>query len=207
MKENITVYESWEQLTVGQYEELLRIVAEHPDDSAKPIVEYLYDVADADRLPLPEYVCYVAGLRRFIDRPVEKSRLTPSASYRLNGREYRVDITPTAFTVAQYTDLTNYIERKGTLTDLLTVVLIPDGREYGDGYDMRRVRDDIAALPLEAGLAVIGFFGRWSRASIKTFLRSLTSMTKKGKVSEELKEKLEKEVRTFFDLLASPPTC
>lgn len=207
MKEEIKVFESWEQLTVGQYEELLRIVAEHPDDSAKYIVEYLYDVPNADHLPLAEYGCYVTGLRKFVGNPISKSRLTPSAVYHLHGREYRVDITPTAFTVAQYTDLTNYLERKGSLTDLLTVVLIPDGHQYGDGYDMQRVRDDISDLPLEAGLAVIGFFARWSRASIKTFLRSLTSKTMKGKVTEELRVKLEEEVQTLFNLLASPPMC
>lgn len=208
MKEEINVIESWEQLTVAQYEELLNIQEEHPHDSAKYIIEYLYDVENADNLPLLEYSCYMAGLRQFINDPIPKAKLTPSVSYNLNGRHYRVDITPTAFTVAQYTDLTNYVKNKGTLTDMLSVVVIPEANEYNEGYNMEQVRGDIGAMPLTAGLAVIGFFSRWSKASIGTFLRSLTLQTKRGKnLSPELKAKMEKEVQELWRLLASFPMC
>jgi hypothetical protein len=46
MKE-IKAIDSWEQLTVAQFEELCRLQEEHPTDCAKYIIEYLYDVADA----------------------------------------------------------------------------------------------------------------------------------------------------------------
>lgn len=209
MKEEIKVYESWEQLTVGQYDELIRIQQAHPKDCAKYVVEYLYDIDNADNLPLPEYSCYVAGLRRFIDNPIPKAKFTPSVSYKLNGRNYRVDITPTAFTVAQYTDLTNYLKRqKATLVDLLSVVVIPADNEYNDGYDMQQARADIAALPLTAGMAVVGFFARWSKSSIRVFLRSLTKQMKGNKtIAPETLARIEKEVEQLWQLMASLPMC
>lgn len=206
--EETKFYDSWGKLTVEQYERLLNIQKEHPDNSAKYIVEYLYDIDNADRIPWQEYSAYLAGLRMFIGEPIMKAKLTPSAGYTLNGRKYRVDITPSAFTVAQYMDFTNYIRREATLTDLLTVVVVPEGKTYAEGYDMQQAREDIGTMPLVGAFAVIGFFARWSKASIRTFLRSLTSKMKDrtGKVPAEKIEWLESEIERLFKLLASYPT-
>ena len=208
MKERIEIYERWGQLTVDQFEDICELQKMHPKDSAKYIVEYLYGVEDADHLPLHEYSCYVAGLRKFIGEPVPKSKLTPNAAYTLNGRTYRVDISPTAFTVAQYTDLTDYLKRSASLRDILSVVVVPDGKLYNEGYDMESAKADIGTMSLTDALAVIGFFARWSKASIQTFLRCLTKMMRKGKMGKvppETMARLEKEVSTLFNLLASPP--
>lgn len=206
MKE-IKAIDSWEQLTVAQFEELCRLQENHPTDCAKYIIEYLYDVADAEQLPIIEYSAYMAGLQKFIGEPVLKAKLTPSATYTIHGRLYRVDITPADFSVAQYTDLTNYLKSgKASLIDLLTVVVIPDGHLYQDGYDMRQVRSDVGDLPLTAGFAVVGFFGRWSKSYMNTFLRSLTKYLMKGKTGKmhpELVKKLAAEVETFSRLMAS----
>lgn len=206
MKE-IKAIDSWEQLTVAQFEELCRLQEEHPADSAKYIIEYLYDVADAEQLPIIEYSAYMAGLQKFIGEPVLKAKLTPSATYTIHGRLYRVDITPADFSVAQYTDLTNYLKSgKASLIDLLAVVVIPDGHLYQDGYDMRQVRSDVGDLPLTAGFAVVGFFGRWSKSYMDTFLRSLTKYLMKGKTGKmhpELVKKLAAEVAEFSRLMAS----
>lgn len=206
MKE-IKAIDSWEQLTVAQFEELCRLQEEHPTDCAKYIIEYLYDVADAEQLPIIEYSAYMAGLQKFIGEPVLKAKLTPSATYTIHGRLYRVDITPADFSVAQYTDLTNYLKSgKASLIDLLAVVVIPDGHLYQDGYDMRQVRSDVGDLPLTAGFAVVGFFGRWSKFYMDTFLRSLTKYLMKGKTGKmhpELVKKLAAEVAEFSRLMAS----
>lgn len=206
MKE-IKAIDSWDQLTVAQFEELCRLQKEHPADSAKYIIEYLYDIPDAEQLPIIEYSTYVAGLQKFIGEPVLKAKLTPSATYTIHGRLYRVDITPADFSVAQYTDLTNYLkDGKASLIDLLAVVVIPDGHLYQDGYDMRQVRSDVGDLPLTAGFAVVGFFGRWSKSYMDTILRSLTRQLMKGKTGKmhpELVKKLAAEVAEFSRLMAS----
>lgn len=206
MKE-IKAIDSWEQLTVAQFEELCRLQEEHPTDCAKYIIEYLYDVPDAEQLPIIEYSAYMAGLQKFIGEPVLKAKLTPSATYTIHGRLYRVDITPADFSVAQYTDLTNYLKSgKASLIDLLAVVVIPDGHLYQDGYDMQQVRSDVGDLPLTAGFAVVGFFGRWSKSYMDTFLRSLTRHLMKGKTGKihpELVKKLAAEVAEFSRLMAS----
>ena len=103
----------------------------------------------------------------------------------------------------------NYMKEGASLTDILSVVIVPEGRAYNDGYDMAKAKADIGSLPCTAGFAVVGFFGRWSKASIRTFLRFLTKTLRKGetkKIDPKLMEKLEKEVETLCNLLASFPT-
>ena len=127
MKQEIEIIESWEQVTLAQFEEICKIQEQHPDDDTKRIIEFLYGVDDAEQLPLPEYMAMVAGLRNFAANPVETSKLTPAATYTVEGRQYDVDITPNNFTAGQYIDLTNNIKASAAVSDILTAVVIPHG--------------------------------------------------------------------------------
>ena len=187
-----TIIQDWEQITLEQYEEICRLQEHHPDDATRHIVEYLYSVDDAESLPLPQYVAMVAGLRKFADDPIATAKLTPAATYTIEGRQYDVELSPNAFTAGQYIDLTNHIKTTAPLVDVLTVVMAPHGHTYNDGYDMAEVRRDLNTLPVTAAFAVVGFFARWSAASTSTFLRCLTKWTKRtGKVSREQTQQLE----------------
>jgi len=193
------IIDSWSQITVGQFEEMCRLQDEHPDDNAKYIVEMLYGIDDAYQIPLPEFSAMVAGLRAFSSKPINGEKLAPSATYTIDGRVYEVDITPSAFSTGQYIDLTNHIKSGASLSEVLSVVIVPDGHLYNDGYDMEAAKADINKLPVTAAFAVLNFFGKWSTASIRTFLRCLTSQMKKGKkIAPAEIEKLEKEMRELL---------
>ena len=203
MKKEIVIYESWEQITLAQYEEICRLQDQHPDDYTKRIIEYLYGVEDAEALPLPEYVAMVAGLRQFTKNPVATAKLTPAATYTVEGRRYDVDLSPNSFTAGQYIDLTNHIQGGAAVSDILTAVVMPHGHTYNDGYDMAAVKKDLLALPVTAAFAIVGFFARWSAASTKTFLRCLTKWTKKtGKVTPEQIAELKQATKQLDRLMA-----
>ena len=190
------IIDSWSKVSIGQYEEMCRLHDAHPEDNAKYIVEMLYDIEDAYNIPLQEFTAMAAGLRAFSARPISEAKLTPAASYTVNGKVYNVDISPQNFTAGQYVDLDNYIKAGAPLSDMLSAVIIPEGHLYNDGYDMAAVKADINNLPVTAGFAVLNFFGKWSAASTKTFLRCLTNRMKKGKkIAPEQMEKLEKEMK------------
>lgn len=208
MNETLTIIESWEQITLAQFEEICRLQEQYPDDATQRIVEYLYNVDDAEALPLPEYMAMVAGLRQFSTKPVATAKLTPAATYTVEGRQYDVDLSPNAFTTGQYIDLTNHIKGNAAVSDILTAVVMPHGHSYNDGYDMAAVKNDLQALPVTAAFAIVGFFVRWSAASTNTFLRCLTKWMKRtGKVNKEQITELKKAADSLNRLMAYSPLC
>ena len=206
MKE-LVIIDNWKKITLAQYEEICRLQEQHSTEEATPrVIEYLYGVENAEQLPLPQYMAMVEGLRRLNNNPVATEKMTPAATYTVEGRRYDVDLSPTTFTAGQYIDFTNHLKNKGGLSDLLTVVMIPHDHAYNDGYDMAAVKSDLLTLPASAAFAVVGFFVRWSAASIRTFLRCLTKWAKRNrKVNREQAERLEKAAAELQHLLASYP--
>lgn len=203
------IIDSWQQVSVSQYQHLVELQESEGDDFAKAAVEYLYDVDDAEQLPLPQYVAYVAGLRRFSNEPITTARLSRNARYTVNGRTYIVDISPAAFTTGQYIDFTNYVKAGARLEDTLSVVLIPEGHTYGDGYDIEQVRGDIGELPCTVGFAVVRFFMIWLKRYTATSLRFLTRWTtgKEMRIPKEKAEELRSKVEELKTLMASFPMC
>ena len=204
MKEK-DIIDSWQKVSVAAYDRIVEIQREHPTDCARYIIEELYDIDDAEALPLHEYAGLVAALRAFSEEPVAESRLTGTASYTINGREYKVDCTPSAFTAGQYIDFTNYVKNGARMQDLLSVVVLPKGHAYGDGYDMQQAREDVGALPCTVGFAVVRFFALWLKRFTATSLRFLTSpTTNRGKMKVEKV----KELRGLLDaLIATTASC
>jgi hypothetical protein len=200
------IIDSWQKVSVAAYDRIVEIQREHPTDCARYIIEELYDIDDAEALPLHEYAGLVAALRAFSEEPVAESRLTGTATYTINGRVYEVDCTPSAFTAGQYIDFTNYVKNGSRLQDLLSVVVLPQGHTYGDGYDMQQAREDIGALPCTVGFAVVRFFALWLKRFTATSLRFLTSkrIVKKGKIAEK---KVEEMKGLLDDLQATTASC
>ena len=104
----------------------------------------------------------------------------------------------TAITTAQYVDFQTF-SKGGTqkLPELLSVLLIPEGHKYNDGYDMadviRVVRE--LSLPVALGLSAF-FFGRLVQ-SIQASLTSLES----AKIPKRRKAELRKRAEDLQTLL------
>lgn len=205
MKKNEIIV-SWEQITLAQFEEMCRLQQQHPDEATKRMIEYLYGIDNAEALPLTQYAAMVAGFNQFATTPIATAKLTPAATYTTNGRQYDVDLSPNTFTAGQYIDLTNHIKANAPLSDLLTVVLIPHGHAYNDGYDIATAKADFLTLPVTVAFAIVGFFAKWSAASTTTFLRCLTKWTKKSrKVNPQQKAQLQQAVAQLNRLLEYSP--
>jgi len=85
----------------------------------------------------------------------------------------------TKITTAQYVDFQTF-SKKGidALPDLLSVLLIPEGHKYNDGYDLAQVKETVLQLPLPAALGLSGFFFERLLASIQASLTSLEGVAK-----------------------------
>ena len=86
----------------------------------------------------------------------EVPRTIVRTSYTLNGRKYITKANLNELTVSRYMDFVNQ-SKTGDLERILSVVLIPEGKEYGD-YDIEQVYKDILTMNIVDVYAVFNFF-------------------------------------------------
>ena len=202
----LQIINSWEDLTLQQFVDLAGLQSKYKDqDLSKKVIEYLYGV-DPEKIPIVEYMAYVNGLNEFIAENIPEAKLSPNATYSINGTTYRLDLNPASFSTAQYIDFVNYSKENRTI-DILSVVLIPDGHTYNDGYDLEKAKADIAALPVTSAIGIVNFFVAWSKRSIKTSLRFLTFRIRRTKgVSRTTKKDLRRRLEDLYKVLGSFPS-
>jgi hypothetical protein len=97
----------------------------------------------------------------------------------------------TKITTAQYVDFQTLAKDfPATIPELLSCFLIPEGKEYNEGYDIQEVHAAVRTLPLPMALGYTAFF---FDAFAKSMAASLTSL---GRIRSRKKRKaLAKEMR------------
>jgi hypothetical protein len=85
----------------------------------------------------------------------------------------------TTITTAQYVDFQTF-SKGGTakLPELIAVLLVPEGHNYNDGYDVAKVVRVVRDLPLPMALGLSAFFFGQLVQSIQASLTSLESAAK-----------------------------
>lgn len=166
----ITTYAA---LTMGQYQEIDRITRAGGDELEVQvaILSILTGKTEAEllRLPLPEYT-ELAGKSTFLRSPIAEVpkvrkeytlgewRLRPCQDYR-------------KLTAGQYIDFQAFTKDTLDFCGLLSVLMVPQGRTYAEGYDPLEVRAAIADhLPMPDGMALIAFFLRQYAGLIRASL-------------------------------------
>ena len=109
--------------------------------------------------------CKELNKLKFLDEEIPKVIIRNS--YTLNGRKYVTQANLQEFTVARYMDFVNQ-SKTGKWERILSTVLVPEGCEYGEGYDMDRVYLDILGMSIVDAYAVFNFFRVQFIACIKT---------------------------------------
>lgn len=186
----------WNDLTIGQYERICSIFKEDIDDEEKMIgvVTVVYGVTEDEvmRQPLTrtrDMIASVEGLKTSPDDVRTKKR------YRLKGKLYNVCLDADKITTAQYIDYQTYskdLERN--IAEILSVVLIPRGKRYGEGYDVAKLIGDIReSFPLGDALSIAKVFRyRWLKSIRRSLLCSEALMMGqktlmgKGQTTEEM---------------------
>lgn len=121
----------------------------------------------------------------------------------------RVDTDMQRFTVGQYFDFTSYwnTENKGeNLENLLTVFLVPEGKKYGQDYDVADLKEEITwNLPMTVAQSVCFFFLKELVSSIKVSLIFLDYQIDRmeRKASPEAKAELKDKRAQLTALLSS----
>lgn len=106
--------------------------------------------------------------------------------------------------VAQWVDFQNYgKDMDNHLADMLSVVLVPKGKTYNEGYDIDKLKADLGAhMSVPEALGVCFFFRRrWLKSTQRTLNFLVGWTTLKGQ--KELRRKAMKLQREVSDMLRS----
>lgn len=182
-------YNKWDDVSIQVYEEICDATSiENEVERTIATIAVLCDttIEEVEKLPL-----------------IEMNRLVREASW-INGFDFdkkhkpKVITTPSFscdvtnkvedMTVAQYADF-QAIFGSGVMQDILSVFLIPTGKEYGDGYDIEELREEIYKnVSITQAQSIIYFFVQSSLSSFRTTLTSLEKDLKKEKKKEKKME-------------------
>lgn len=185
--------DSYNKLMLGKYREILAINADESTDALDRQVQtlsILSGLAEEEvlHLPLAEYKEMVVK-SKFLEQTkipvrqmakkyvVGKFELIPVSDYR-------------KLETGQYIDFNTYSSDldKNTI-ELLSVILVPKGHRYNEGYDLLEVQQAIREdMSVADGVTVIGFFLTLCRKSI------LDSLNYSRREAKKIKDKEKREM-------------
>lgn len=171
------IIDNYNKLTIGQYIEIQAVSADEAMDEIDKQVRILSILTGETEdellhLTLPEYKELVAK-SRFLDP--ENINYHPVAKrYILGGFELIPCRDFRKIETCQYIDFQTYApDLDKYLVEFLSVILVPKGKRYNEGYDILDVQKAIREeMSVSDGVSIAGFFLTWCRKSIEDSLNS-----------------------------------
>ena len=171
---------TWNDVKFSQYLDILDVFNDTELDEADRTVklcEILFGV-NILNLPVKKYGRYISQLS-FTSTKMPKVIVLDH--YEINGRRYKIIKDVDDITVAMYFDFTKKKEMGTDIhnyPEIMSCFFVPEGKAYGEGYDLETVKDDIMDMPVTVVNDIANF---WSRA-FKRFIRlSLASLRLKAR--------------------------
>ena len=153
---------TWYDVTLGKFQDLKGLDLTDLDGQIEA-ARILLGV-EVDDMTWTEF-CKELNRLKFLDSQIPEVIIR--STYDLNGRKYVTKANLKDFTVARYMDFVNQ-SKTGKWERILSVVLVPEGKEYGDDYDMGDVYQDILSMSIVDAYAVFNFFRVQFIVCIKT---------------------------------------
>ena len=151
---------SYSEMSIEKYYELRDNMSEElePLDFQVRMISILSDMSEDDvlNLPLDKYAEYVVDMA-FIDE-LPKPRNMFSSTLKINGVKYKLLKDVNNMTAGQYIDFQSYLDNKLGVEYILSTILIPEGKSYGE-YDVAPVIEDIRKyLDIQTAVSIRFFF-------------------------------------------------
>ena len=197
---------TWKDITLRQFNKIQDLLQEIDEYTTLNIIDVLYCVDSAD-MPAMEVMNKYAHSLDFLMTTIPTNEKLKE-TYTINQREYNSNINLTQMTTAQFIDYQNYSkENPVDISKCLSVFIIPAGHTYNDGYDLKRVQDDIKDLDMVTINTLAFFFKKLFVLLLEITLLCLTQDTKKMNIPTQKKEEILNQLKQI-DLasLASSPT-
>lgn len=198
----------WKDISIKQVKQIKEVLDRTPEgeDPIWDLIGVCYEMTteEVDNLPLRKAEEYAKGISFLNSEPAPS---VAKRSYTLNGHKYNTTMDFTKVTTAQFIDFQQaWPESEEHPERVLSIILIPDGHKYNDGYDSNQVLDDIENyMSSTDSIGLTLFFCRLLRLSIRSAARKMRRLLKKaskeGKMSQEQLTSLRKvvELATYAD--------
>ena len=193
---------NWNDISIKQYNDIknLYLDTELSDEDRLILqINILFGV-DALKLKTSELHKYINDMK-FLGEKVPKMKI--KNEYKLGSNIYILKKELKDVTVAQWIDWQNFL-KDGSDTDnyanLLSVFFFPKGEtEYGDGYDIEQVRQDINNhLSIAEAMSISSFFLLYRKKLLLLFLLYTRRETLKAPLTKEEKKKVKKEFKKLI---------
>ena len=194
----------WTKVSLRQYNNIKEVFLNpnfSEEDRLILLINILFGI-DALKLKTSELNKYIEQMK-FLNTTPPKMKIRDK--YKLGENWYILKRNLKDFTVAQWIDFQNFL-KNGSDTDnyanLLSVFFLPEGKdvkEYGEGYDIEQVRQDINNhLSIADANSIAGFFLTYHKASFLLFLKSTKRKILKTPLEKKEKKKIKKEMRKLI---------
>ena len=202
-KQDMDIIDNFNKLNLGKYMEIQAISRDESledIDKQAQILSVLTGVSAEEILHLPilEYKDLVA--RSAFLNP-ENITYHPVAKKYLVGEFTLIPVTDfRKLETCQYIDFQTYApDLDNHLVEFLSVILVPRGHRYNEGYDILEVQKAIREeMSVSDGVSLAGFFLTWCRKSIKdslSYSRREAMRIKDRKKREEILRKIQEQER------------
>ena len=197
------IIDNFNRLTLGMYQEIQEISRNESledIDRQVQILSVLTGVAEEEILHLP--------ITEYKELVVKAGFLDPSnINYHPIAKKYilgKFELIPTRdfrkLETCQYIDFQTYApDLDNHLVEFLSVILVPKGHRYNEGYDILEVQKAIRdGMSVSDGVSLAGFFLTWCRRSIQDSLNysKQEAMRIKDKTKrEEILHRIEEQER------------
>lgn len=204
MKEIQIVYKSWDEVPLSVYYDIVNITE---DSSLKDIEKNIYLAAILSETDVKDiYKLKMSELNSLLNQLEWTKTFTFNKEFhakhlKINDKRYDVKVHLNTFNIAQYVDFQTFWsmpESQDKLVNILSVFLVPHGKEYNEGYDIEEVKREIFYnLPITTSQAILHFFCQQSVLLTKAMLIYCNWMmkkiqkSKKTKLSPELIQKIQ----------------
>lgn len=169
------IIDNYNRLTLGQY---IEIQAISKDDSLEDIDKQVQILSVLTGMPSEEILHL--PIHEYKELVIKSGFLNPeNINYHPIAKKYilgKFELIPCRdyrkLETGQYIDFQTYApDLDRYLVEFLSVILVPKGHRYNDGYDILEVQRAIREeMSVSDGVSLAGFFLTWCRKSIKDSL-------------------------------------
>lgn len=194
-----SIIDNYRDLPLGKWEDIIA-ANDIPDevDRQVAVIAILTGLTTRQvlHLPVTEYADY-ASKAAFLTKPLPKIG-RPASSYRAGGFTLIPSTDLRKITTAQYIDFQTFApEGDKRLVEILSVFLVPQGKDYNEGYDIGEVQTAIREdLSVQDAVYLSAFFLSRYAALIRGTRISLERMLKKERKPER-KEAIRERLATL----------
>lgn len=162
--------QSWDDITIADLVKIreigsLQLATEDEKNLQVAAIVNEIPYEELIQVPLSQIRTYMDATDFLLTEP--KARKAKN-HYTINGRKYKLLKNEMDLLTAQYIDFQS-VQQDGfdkRPAELLSVMIVPEGHNYNDGYDKDQVIEDMYDMSVTEALGIVDFFTRRFRRSI-----------------------------------------